>query len=185
MQTIRIFHPLRNLQVNVRIPHKKHSILCCASKKHWRSFEDEDPYKRSDDIVYTNEYWSTVKRLDNSWNETFSSAITDGKYLSDMIEKKWGKRYKCELSQDRRGYITFMILPFSPIEEEDEEYYKHMNELVDTLKALGAIQKIYDEITFHINTKGPTKPDWILRERTIVINTGVSASGDRKSEWHL
>jgi len=58
-----------------------------------------------------------------------------------------------------------------------------MNKIVTTLKALGAIQKVYDEITFHINTKGPSKPDWVLRERNIIINTGVSASGIRKSEW--
>ena len=100
------------------------SRVCYASSRQWSSYQDDDdPYRRTDDIVYTNEYWSTVKRLDNSWNHSLSNIINDGKYLSDMIERKWGKKYKCELSQDNKGNIVFMILPFVQVDGDEEEYY--------------------------------------------------------------
>ena len=101
-----------------------------------------------------------------------------------MIERKWGRKYKCQFSQDKRGYITFVVLPFTVI-DHDEEYYQQMDEMVNVLNKYGATQKVYDEITYHINTKGPSKPDWVLRERNIVINTGVSVEGARNSEWNL
>ena len=158
---------------------RKRNVISCHA-----FYGNDDPYKRSDDVIYTDQYWSTVKRLDKSWYVSSSKIIPDGKYLSDMIERKWGRKYKCEFSQDKRGYITFVVLPFIVI-DNDEEYYQQMDEMVNVLNKYGATQKVYDEITYHINTKGPSKPDWVLRERNIVINTGVSVEGARNSEWNL
>ncbi len=148
--------------------------------------EDEDPYKASDDIVYTDKYWSIVKRLDDSWNASTSAAkvIPDGKYLSDMIERKWKRKYKCQFSQDHRGNIIIQILPSIAI-DDDEEYYKQMDKIVSVLHEYGATQKVYDEITFHINTKGPERLDWVLRERHINIPTGICINGLRNREWKL
>ena len=107
---------------------------------------DEDHnYKNSDHIVYTNNFWRSVKHLDDSFDTSINTHFT-AHYVSTLMTQKWKRQHIIHTHLDDTNQICLAIKPFTI--KDDMEYQKHMIQIMDNVIAWQVQEKLRDGILF-------------------------------------
>lgn len=174
-------------QYNTRAPRRLNVVRAAPSLD-----DGDDDYKTNDGVVYNAEYWKRVRALNQSWK--LSSWVNDEKKnsidydLAEIIQKKWKKKYNCELYNDHNDCVQLAIM--GTICEENEAeihiYNENLKEISKKLTEWNCLKSVAQSIMSHPNQQGPSLGGFMFgKSGRLLINTGVCISKDRESEWNI
>jgi len=91
-----------------------------------KALQDDNTYKYSDDVIYTDAYWNTVKSLDRLW---MIDNTIDGIKLIDTIEKRFGKKYECEIVCNNENDRIVYLMICSHYFLDGDNYQQYLNKM--------------------------------------------------------